>query len=254
MKRIFTSLLMVLCIVMLVVSGYFLISYFLQSHQEQSIYDDLASIVTPAEGLERPEEEAPAMPDYSAVYELNNDMVGWITVPGTRINYPVMQTPDEPNYYLHRSFEKTETAAGCPYLQENCDVNEPSDNLIIYGHNMKSGTMFGDLDYYERKRFWEKHPTLTFDTLTERRTYEVLSVFTTTASIGDDSAFYYHEFVNAASEAEFDAFVDRCKRLSLYDTGVTASYGDKLITLSTCEYSHTNGRLVLVGRQISAES
>lgn len=251
MKRILTFLLTVVCVVMLCVSGYFLISYFLQSHQEQSVYDRLANIVAPAEGLDRPEVEAPAMPDYSEVYALNSDMVGWLTIPGTRINYPVMQTPDEPNYYLHRSFEKAEASAGCPYLQENCDINEPSDNLIIYGHNMKSGTMFGDLDLYERQKFWEKHQTFTFDTLTERRTYEVLSVFTTTASVGDESAFYYHHFVNAADEAEFDAFVDQCKRLSLYDTGVTASYGDKLITLSTCEYSQTNGRLVLVGREIS---
>lgn len=254
MKRILTILLTVICAVALIFSSYSLIRYFLQAKQEQSVYDHLSDIVTPANGMERPDMDTePAFPDYSAVYELNHDMVGWLTVPGTRINYPIMQTPEEPNYYLHRSFEKEQTSAGCPYLQENCDINEPSDNLIIYGHNMKSGTMFGELDLFERQSFWEAHQTLTLDTLTERRTYEVLSVFKTTASVGDDNAFYYHHFVNAANESDFDEFVAQCKKLSLYDTGVSASYGDKLITLSTCEYSRTNGRLVLVARQIPDE-
>ncbi len=252
MRRILSTLLTILCVGMLLVSSFFLIRYFMQSHQEQSIYNQLADMIPPSDGLTRPDgSAAPALPDYSAIFAQNPDTVGWLNVPGTRINYPVLQTPDRPNYYLHRSFDDKETAAGCPYLQENCDVNAPSDNLIVYGHNMKSGTMFGDLDLFERRSFWEEHRTLTLDTLTERRTYEILSVFKTTASADDSNAFYYHLFVNAGNEADFDAFVAQCKKRSFYDTGVTASYGDKLITLSTCEYSQTNGRLVVVAKQVS---
>lgn len=190
----------------------------------------------------------PIMEKYAQIYLLNNDLVGWLTIPGTRVNYPVMQTPDEPNYYLKRNFYKESSKYGCLYAQQICDVAAPSDNVTIFGHNMKDSSMFADLLKYQRKNFFEEHPTLIFDTLTEHHEYEIFSVFITTATSG--SGFPYHQFVDAKDEGEFDNFVRMCKGYSLYDTGVDAEYGDKFICLSTCEYTHTNGRFVVVAKRI----
>lgn len=256
------------------VSVYFIGDYYLESMATQSGYDALSSIVeqnkTPAESKPPivfvppvieggtptvPEDETvpqetgtTILPEYADLYLMNDDIVGWIRIEDTNINYPVMQTPDEKDFYLKRDFNKETNVNGCIYVREQCDVFAPSDNLTIYGHNMRSGAMFHDLAKFRKKSFWQTHRTFTFDTILEHHTYEIVAVFTTTASVG--RGFAYHHFVNATDEADFDRFVSTAKELSLYETGVTASYGDKLITLSTCEYTQTNGRLVVVAKRI----
>ena len=257
------------------VSVYFIGDYYLESLASQSSYDTLAELVEQGktevpketilyvppvvdEDYEAPEdptstaedlsEPSVILPEYSGIYLLNSDVVGWISIPDTRINYPVMQTVDRPDYYLTRDFDGNSNKNGCLYVREQCNVFRPSDNLTIYGHNMRSGNMFHDLFKFRDKRFWESHKYFTFDTILEHHTYEIVAVFTTTASVG--RGFAYHLFVNAATPEEFDQYVAKCKDLSLYDTGVSAQYGDKLITLSTCEYSQVNGRLVVVAKRV----
>ena len=176
-------------------------------------------------------------------------MVGWITVPDTKINYPVMQTPTKPDYYLKRNFYKKSSDWGAIYAREVCNVNEPSDNVTLYGHHMKDGSMFTGLDKFKQKSFWETHRTFQFDTLYERHTYEIIGVFKTSANVGQ--GFNYHLFVDAADEGKFNEFVSTVKSLAFYETGVTAQYGDKLLTLSTCEYTLSNGRFVVVAKRIS---
>ena len=172
-------------------------------------------------------------------------------VEDTKINYPVMQSKDNPNFYLKHGFDKAYTDYGCPYVQENCDMELPSDNIIIYGHHMNDGSMFAGLMKFKDKNFWEKHKTVSFDTLTDRQTYEVIAVFKTVVYTDSPDSFKYYHFINAETDEDFTAYVEKCKELSLYDTGVTAKYGDKLLTLSTCEYSRTNGRLVVVAKLIN---
>ena len=185
---------------------------------------------------------------YKELYLQNEDMVGWIAIDGTGINYPVMQSKNNPNFYLKHSFEKEYSDLGVPYIQEDCDILT-SDNLVIYGHHIKGGRMFGALEDYKSKNFYEKHKTIQFDTLTEQAQYEIIAVFKTVAY--SSQGYRYYDFVNAENEKEFDAFVGKCKELALYDTGVTAQYGDRLITLSTCEYSAQNGRLVVVAKKVN---
>ena len=185
---------------------------------------------------------------YRELYLQNEDMVGWISIAGTTINYPVMQTKNNPNFYLKRNFEKEYSDLGVPYIQENCDI-ATSDNLIIYGHHITGGRMFGALEDYKSQSFYEEHKTIQFDTLTEQAEYEIIAVFKTVAYSAQ--GYRYYDFVDAGNEEEFDAFVGKCKELALYDTGVTAEYGDRLITLSTCEYSAQNGRLAVVAKKIN---
>ena len=250
------------------VCGYKLLNYYGESEKQQSQFQALADMVEqerptiptatvpPQDTTEpAPTEEPPAPTEheilqaYAQISQLNGDMVGWLTLEGTKINYPVMQTPDRTGYYLHRDFYGNYSGHGCLFAREICDVNCPSDNVTIYGHNMKDGSMFAPLLDYRSKSFWQNHRYIHFDTLTQYHTYEVFAVFTTTATRGQ--GFAYHQFVDARDEADFDDYVARCKSLSLYDTGITPVYGEKLITLSTCEYSQANGRFVVVARQIN---
>ena len=184
---------------------------------------------------------------YAPVYEQNSDFVGWITIDDTGINYPVMQTKDDPNFYINHGFDKSYSNYGVPFVQADCEIGE-SDNVIIYGHNMKNGTMFSDLEKYADKSFFSEHRYIRFDTLRDYGTYEIFAVFRTVAYSED--GFKYYGFVNFDDAEDFNGYVEKCKELSLYDTGVSAVYGDKLLTLSTCEYTRTNGRFVVVAKLV----
>lgn len=242
-------------------------SHFREAHEQEALYENLAQIVEQAETVPEtepapeatdtttptapPEVTEPViLPEYAELYEQNNDMVGWIRIEDTRVNYPVMQSPDSPDFYLTHGFDKGETDYGCPYVAEICDVSKPSDNLIIYAHYKNNGTMFTDLKKFKKQSFWEEHKTFTFDTIYEKQTYEIVAVFKTVVYTKSPSEFRYFQFADAKTPEEFDAYIAKCKERALYDTGVTAEFGDKLITLSTCEYSNKNGRLVVVAKRI----
>ena len=186
---------------------------------------------------------------YRAVYEQNHDFVGWLSISDTSINYPVVQTPEDPDHYLRRGFDGEYSYYGVPYVQSNCDLSS-SSNLVIYGHNMNDGSMFADLCEYADQDFYREHPTIRFDTLAQFGEYQVIAAFKTVAY--SDAGFAYYQFVDGSQE-DFEAYVAQCKALSLYDTGVTAEYGDRLITLSTCEYSRDNGRMVVVAKRVGAD-
>lgn len=215
---------------------------------------DATEVIDPSVSTEPPVPTEPTiLPELQPFYEQNSDLVGWICIPDTDINFPVVQSPDRPNYYLNHTFEHTYNDRGAIYVREQCDVFAPSDNITIYGHHMKTGykysTMFRDLDGYRKKSFWETHQYVYFDTLYERHTYQVIAVFKTSANFGE--GFSYHLFDNATDEEDFNEFVATAKSLSYYDTGISAQYGDKLITLSTCEYSLNNGRLVVIAKRVA---
>ena len=251
MKKKLCITLMAVLAVLFAVSTYAVFSYYVQARQQEKVYNQIAKQVqatseSEADGLG--ESESAILAELVELYQQNSDLVGWIAIEDTNINYPVVQSVDNPNFYLKHAFDGSYSIYGCPYVQENCDINS-SDNCIIYGHHMKNGSMFSDLEKFKSETFWQEHRTIAFHTLTERAEYEIIAVFQTAVYTNSPDAFRYYGFVNAESAEDFAAFVERCKELSLYDTGVTAEYGDKLITLSTCEYSQTNGRLVVVAKK-----
>ena len=253
---------MVAFFLLLVTSVGFIAKHHIQSAKQDELYKSLAEQVEASDGATSDEpsgevkepiqisDEKTILPQYADLFTQNSDMVGWITVEDTKINYPVMQSRDNPNFYLKHGFDKAYTDYGCPYVQENCDVSAPSDNLIIYGHHMNDGSMFAGLMKFTDRSFWEEHRFITFNTLTDEQQYEIIAVFKTFVYSDSPDSFKYYQFVNAENEDEFGAYVERCQSLSLYDTGVTAEYGDKLMSLSTCEYSRTNGRLVVVAKLV----
>lgn len=240
------------CAALFFFSGVMLYRQYADQKQSAEAFEKIAVLVeagTPP--ADEPQDAKPpeqtAFEKYAAVYKQNNDFVGWISIEGTNIDYPVMQTVDTPNYYLKRNFDKQYSDYGVPYVQENCDL-EFSDNCVLYGHHMNNGTMFSDLCKYADEDFYREHKTIRFDTLSGFGEYEVIAAFKTAAY--SEQGFKYYHFTLADSAEDFNAYIAKCKELSLYDTGVTAEYGDRLITLSTCEYSSPNGRMVVVAKQV----
>ncbi len=186
---------------------------------------------------------------YKTLYNLNQDLIGWVKIDDTIIDYPVMQAEDN-NYYLTHNFDREEEKAGALFLDCNCDIVRGNDNYIIYGHHLTSGRMFSKLGEYESERYYEKHPYIQFDTIYEEGTYQVMYAFRSRVYDADEIRFKYYQFINAQSEEEFNSYMREMARESFYDTGVTAVYGDKLLTLSTCDYQEQNGRFVVVAKKI----
>lgn len=270
-KKIIFAVIVALLLTAFGVSAFMVGSYLLDGKKQAERNEELAQMVEAAKSTtaatqpqetaaatdpSTPETTAPTGPTepkilepYAGLYALNSDMAGWLEIPNTELKYPVMHKPDEPNYYLYRDFDKGDSVRGAVYAWEAADINKPSDNITMFGHNMKDGSMFATLNNYVNEYFWEDNQLILFDTLYEYHTYKIFAVFKTSASLGE--GFAYHKFVNAANEQEFNDFVSTCKKLSFYDTGITPVYGDKLICLSTCEYTLENGRLVVAAVRIT---
>lgn len=267
MKRLTYYIVLILLVAVFLFCGWNVLTYFLEGYKTQQRYEALASMVDQARqeetiALTPNQQEQPGQPEvqetvaptspynedgilreYAPLYDYNSHMVAWVAIEDTVINYPVVQTPANPEYYLHRDFDGSYNVRGCIFADGNCDV-ENSDNVIIYGHHMNDGSMFASLISYASRSYWEEHPTIIFDTLTEHRIYDIFAVFRTTASVGE--GFAYHRLIDTDDEDEFDKYVAACKKLSLVDTGITPQFGDQLLTLSTCEYTQENGRFVVV--------
>lgn len=197
-------------------------------------------------------DENGVLPEYRKLYDENNDMYGWLRIDGTNVDYPVMQTPDNPNYYLRRNWEGEYSIKGIPYVDER--VNDDSENIFIYGHNMDDGTMFGDLPEYKDVSYYKNHRYIEFNTIYERAKYEIVSVSKTVALEDSEllttSEYYVYQHVELDTPDEFDKYWNNIKKNEYYDTGVTAKYGDRLITLSTCDYWTEGARLLIVAKKI----
>ena len=252
MKNFLYSLFIGLFGIVALTSIAFLLMYAAQSKQQAHLYSDLAA-VRKQDAQQEIASQSSVQQSNRNLYLENADMVGWVQIEGTSIDYPVMQTPADPNYYLKHDFEKNYTDYGCPFIQANCDALAPSDNLIIYGHNMKDGSMFADLAKYRSKDFWQAHKTVRFDTALGSSAYEIFAVIHTTVQADAADAFPFYRFVNAASPEEFADYVSACKARALYDTGIFAEYGDKLLTLSTCDNITDDGRWLVIAKQTETE-
>ena len=268
-KNIYISL-VALFLLAAVIFGSIFFHQYTDGKQSQEAFDELESmIVEPTETPDAPEvpsdatsedaevseentepvddaiaEALKAMEKYNALYEQNEDFVGWIKIENTLISYPVMQSVDNPDYYLKHAFDKSYSNYGVPYIDEACATGL-SNNIVIYGHNMSNGSMFADLLKYASKDYYEAHPVISFDTLSQLNEYQIVAVFRFDTN---NETFHYNEFINM-NEAEFAEFMSECHERQLYDTGYTAAYGDELITLSTCEYTYENGRFVVVAKK-----
>ncbi|WRS28514.1 class B sortase [Oscillospiraceae bacterium MB08-C2-2] len=262
-KKIYTglrNLLIVALVAMLSYSAVILLFDYRQHEREKAALEDLAGIVennnppipssaAAAETAQNETEppEPTVLEQYRQLHEQNPDMIGWIKIADTAINYPVMYTADD--FYLSHGFDRQEAKNGVPFVDKRCSVEPFGTNTIIYSHNMKNSTMFSELLLYKDKAFYSNHPTIQFDTLYKAQNYDIVAVFESQVYFKNDTVFKHYNFLNAESEESFNAYIEQIKALSLYDTGVDTKYGDELITLMTCSYHIENGRFVVVARR-----
>ena len=207
-------------------------------HKDAKMFDNLTEVVNTVP----PEIEAEAVHrrDINSLNNINRDCVGWICIPGTAVDYPVMLTPDEPQKYIRKNFYCESSSAGVPFIDGRCTTE--SDNVIIYGHNMKDGSMFASLKGYVSEAFYMQHTTFEFETLEGCNEYRIIAILNTT--VGDS----WFNFINAETKNDFNDAVSRLMKNSLYDTGVSISPEDKFVTLSTC-YGVDNGRLIVIAKE-----
>lgn len=237
---------MILCLVIFLVSGGVLVKRYIDDRQTENEFDNLQAMIdndAPATG----EESNSAK--FAALRDQNSDFIGWISIEGTSLDFPVMYAPDNKDFYLRHDFNKEYSVYGVPYLDEKTTLgaNDQSENLIVYGHNMKTGTIFGCLTGYKEADYYAEHPQIQFDTVYGDGTYEVFAAFS--IDVVNDTSFVYNQYVDM-DEATYNEYVEEVISRSDVDTGIRPSYGEQLLTLSTCEYSSDNGRYVVVARKV----
>lgn len=254
------KLIVILCtLVAIGCFGYYGVYYYF-ADKTQTQYHNLANLkgsnalIAQQQGVtvhltEDEDIELTVLDEYATLYNKNKRLIGWLKIEDTEIDYPVMQTTNN-EYYLDHNYNQEYDKNGSLFLDADCDIVHRNTNLIIYGHHMKSGKMFGNLNKYSSESYYKEHSKIQFDTIYEKGSYEVMYVFRSRIYNEDEIVFKYYQFLDAVSEQEFNSNMQEMKAISLYDTGVTASYGDELLTLSTCDNSEEDGRFVVVAKRI----
>ena len=214
---------------------------------EKETFDSLAQMVSDTDE----KNDDGSLRKYDELYKKNPDFFGWLKIEGTVIDYPVMYTPRDPEYYLHLDFYGNYSDSGMLFIDGECPAE--GNYYLIYGHHMNNGSMFGELPKYKDKAFYEDHKTVFFDTRYELRDYEVVAAFYSKVYPVDeeDDHFCYYKYKNLQSASAFNEYVANVKANAIYDTGITPQFGDELITLSTCNYHTSEGRFVVVARRIT---
>lgn len=246
----FKKLVLLLLIIIFVCSIGYMCYYIYNNNKNKKDNTDILSEVK-IEPTQVTEEKTEKMLKLEELQKENNEIIGWLEIEGTNINYPVLQGTDN-EFYMKNNYKKEKSKNGSIFLDKSYNWDIPSSNLLLYGHNNKNGTMFQDLLKYKSENFYNEHTKIKFTTNKEDSTYEIMSVFYSRVYYkSDKNVFRYYYFVNANNEQEYNDFVNNAKKLSIYDTGVNANYGDQLLTLSTCEYSQEDGRFVVVAKKIN---
>jgi sortase B len=253
LKKTIIIVLIAVCALIFGISAYQLISYYSVDSESESTFahllpDEMAGPdVTTEDGGAFTFEAL--LPYYEKLREQNGDMVGWLRIPGTRVSYPVMQTPNSPEYYLDRNFNKEYSVAGTLFASDISDVNLPSDVITIYGHRMRTGAMFGSLGEFLKQDFFEKYQTIIFDTFSGRNEYRIYGVLVEAVNVEGEFAYYYYS--NFADEAMFNGFMSGVRQfIKIERPAAMPEFGDKILLLSTCEYTHEDGRLILIAVRV----
>ncbi len=217
------TILLVICILVFIFSLSLIVKYLVELNSAKDYYEQIAELVT----------ENEESVDYSSVKTENSDTVGWITVPNTTINYPVVQYINN-DYYLRHSFEKTYDKRGAIFMDYQNNPIDLDANTILYGHNCYDGTMFSELIKYEDIDFYEKNPVITFNTIEKSYQWKVYAVFITNADESEDNDYVFNYIYPYMDGENFNGFINEVDKRRLYVTDVDINDDDKMLVLSTC--------------------
>ena len=231
-----------ICFIIFAIVLCYLIYNFNIDTQDQKQFDDMAQTIVIDE-MDNDNSNDNENNGIESLIAENSDCIGWLRISGTKIDYPVMQTKGNPQYYLRRDFNKQYSYMGTPFMDSRCDINY-DNNLIVYGHNMKDGKMFADLLRYKDKEYCKLHNIINFITANEVQKYEVVAV----CKVKSDDEWY--EYTCQKNKDSFNNLTPHIKDKSLYQIDEPIEYGDNFLTLSTCEYSQKDGRLIVIAVRI----
>lgn len=255
-KRRQKHMLVVMCeyfILVIIVCVFYLIYTAYEAKRNESLYSNNNSNkeIVSKNNFSTDKETNEFKEQFLNVKDLNQDIIGWISIDDTDISYPLLQTVDN-SYYLTHNYKNETSNYGSIFMHKNSVLTNEFSNLIIYGHNMNDNSqMFSPLLKYENKDFYNNHKTIRITTEDKEYIYTIFSVFKSKVyETSDTTSFKYYSYVDLYSKDTFNEYITNCKKYQLYNTGVSAVYGNQIITLSTCEYSQDNGRLVIVGKKI----
>ncbi len=254
----FRVFLLVICIIIFIISAALVIRHFVDINENKDAYEQISQLVTTTEGEEQVED---VVPDYTPVIEQNKDFVGWIKVPNTEINHPVVQFEDN-DYYLNHNFNKKYDYRGAIFMDYRNDPINLDSNTIIYGHNCYDTTMFSELVQYEDIDFYKKSPVIEFNTTEANYKWKIYGVFITNANASEDNDYIFNYIYPYMDGDNFDGFINEVNKRRLYSTDVDITDDDKMLVLSTCvraldlenKYGQTtyraNARIVILARAV----
>ncbi len=217
----------------------------IMSGEKKAVLNDESS-----EGQQTKTAEQLFFENFNSLKEQNSDMVGWIEIPQTTINYPVMQTKDDPEFYIRKNFEKEYSFSGTPFADAAADIDGEGGNVVVYAHNMKNDTMFSVLENYLNYSFWEQNKLINFSTSETKMQYEVFSSFIIDTDIRNPEALVAYQSLNSAAPIEVDEYLEFLKQKSVYQTDISPDIGDSFLTLSTCTNEQETDRIVVVAKRI----
>ena len=251
MKR-WRYVLLVLCTAVISISGTYLMNYFMKSEENKQKYEDISEIGFPETEADHEEEndqqdvkQSEDDFDYQSLIAMNSDCVGWIQIPGTDINYPVVQAADN-EFYLTHNFNRETAACGAIFMDYRNDVDAKAEHLILYGHQMKDNSMFKQLNGYKEKIFYKEHPNIKLYLHEQKYEYEITAVYVT--DVANGGGYYNYLHWNTRKE-QLNYLQQKMAGYQIYDTGKKVMETDELLSLSTCEYSSGNGRLIVQARR-----
>jgi len=265
-KKIVTIIMLSILVVTLISVGLYYGIKAYSDYKEKKSYNDLSDYMNDVEHEDATEEKTAKMIKLEELHNQYPNVVAWLDIPGTEISFPIVQNKESNTYYLTHTYKGENSARGSIYLDMDVDLEKPSENFLIYGHRNKNGAMFEPLMNYEKEAFYKDHKTINFTTLHDDSEYEILAAFRSRIYYKSEKNVYrYYYFVNAdntslynpaiaGGEPAYNDFVQNAKKDSMYETGVTANYGDQLITLSTCAYHSEYGRFAVVAKKVGRAS
>lgn len=241
----------VILLIFLVCAISYLVYNFYNSNKNKSLYDDLQQDIIPDETTnELAQVNNQFVDKVKELQQENADVKGWVRIDDTKINYPLLQTTNN-EYYLTHNYKKEKSSYGSIFINSNCNIKNENANVIIYGHDMQDGQMFKDLLQYKDKTFYEQHPIIKIATEESEQEYEIIVAFKSRIFYQDEkNVFRFYRYFDFENEKQYNEYINNCQKIQLYDIGKTATYGEQLITLVTCEYSQENGRMVVVAKKV----
>ena len=245
-KKKIILLVFIICVIVLVGVAIYLIKNWVKSNNDKGKMADVQEYM-----ISEDVDNDTQIEKLKEMQKKNNNIKCWIKIDDTKINYPVLQSEDN-EYYLDHDYEEKESKYGSIFLKAASDINDSNSNLMIYGHNMKDGEMFTGIMQYADKAFWDNHKTVHLITDGEAREYEIIAAFRSRVFYKNEkNVFRFYNYLNFKDEKEYTEYINNVKKAQLYDTGITAEYGEQLMTLITCEYSQENGRFVVIAKRVS---